>query len=81
MKKIMFWVYESKSRKGNFAWLFEGSIATIQDLDKVAERIDRIAREAWYFEPEEPLDRELVEKLIRAVRSEKSKLLLAKMLA
>ena len=71
---IKFWVYESRK---DFAWLFKGE----GDLDKVARKIDMVSREACCFEPEEPLDRELVEKLIRAVRSEKSKLLLAKMLA
>jgi len=76
---IKFWVYEHRR-----TWLFQDFVETIEDLIRVAERIDNISRLAYYFEPENlslsPEERDILERLLREVKSEKSTLLLAEML-
>jgi hypothetical protein len=80
---IRFWVYEERKRNIDFSWLFEDTIENPDDLVRVAERIDMISRTAFYFEPEYPLsehEKALIERLMREVRTEKSRVLLAEML-
>ncbi len=82
MKVVRFWVHEYRKR-GSFVWLFEDDAETPEDITRVAERIDAVARTAYFFEPETPLsdhERELIAKLLREVKTEKSKILLTEML-
>jgi hypothetical protein len=74
-KRIVFWVKE-----GNQDWWFEDEINGISDIDRVGRRIDMVARSAEYFWSEEPLNKELISLLMRAVWTERAKLLLSDLL-
>ncbi len=76
-----FWVIEDMGRKGEFSWWFE--VSPEDNIDELAERLERAARVARAFWKELPPtgeEREIYLKLVRAVRSQRIKILLLDLL-
>ncbi len=76
-----FWVVEPRKKRQKSRWWFSFDVS--EDVDRLAERVDLISRTAMYFYKEVPPDkeeREIYLRLIRAVKSERAKLLLLDLL-
>jgi hypothetical protein len=75
MQQKGFWVVEERTE-----WWFQ---LDAENLDELAERVDSVARAAvlfWKEIPPSQEERAIILKLIRAVRSEKARKLLADLL-